>query len=132
MMITNLIKYIDTTFDFTSDTPHYWDNFWQNCDGLGCGSADPDSKSPTLRMYHKILWSKRLPNGEFLDLQKGENSNDYLIWKDFNFGSDSIINVYKAVCDLPSPGSPYTSPIFGIFLGLFCRFSTSPIKFFTF
>lgn len=37
---------IDTTFDFTSDTPHYWDNFWQNCDGLGCGSADPDTKSP--------------------------------------------------------------------------------------
>lgn len=35
---------IDTTFDFTSDTPHYWDNFWQNCDGLGCGSADPDTK----------------------------------------------------------------------------------------
>lgn len=46
---------IDTTFDFTSDTPHYWDNFWQNCDGLGCGSADPDTKSPTLRKYHKIL-----------------------------------------------------------------------------
>ena len=63
--------FIDTTFDFTSDTPHYWDNFWQNCEGLGCGSADPDSKSPTLKNYHKLLWSKRLPNGEFLDLQKG-------------------------------------------------------------
>ncbi|MGN1154431.1 MAG: DUF6994 family protein [Candidatus Gastranaerophilaceae bacterium] len=86
--------FIDTTFDFTSDTPHYWDNFWQNSEGLGCGSSDPDSKSPTLKKYHKLLWSKRLPNGEILDLQEGRNSNDYLIWKDFNFGSDSIINVY--------------------------------------
>ena len=87
-------SFIDTTFDFTSDTPHYWDNVWQNCEGLGCGSTDPDSKSPTLKNYHKLLWSKSLPNGEFLDLQKGETTNDYLIWKDFNFGSDSIINVY--------------------------------------
>ncbi len=87
-------RLIDTSFDFTSDTPYYWENFWQNCDGLGCGSTDPDSKSPKLRKYHKLIWSKRLPNGEFLDLQEGENPNDYLIWKDFNFGSDSIINVY--------------------------------------
>lgn len=87
-------RLIDTSFDFTSDTPHYWENFWQNCDGLGCGSTDPDSKSPKLRKYHKLIWSKRLPNGEFLVLQEGENPNDYLIWKDFNFGSDSIINVY--------------------------------------
>ena len=85
---------IDTTFDFTSNKPHYWDNVWQNCDGLGCGSADPDSKSPTLRNYHKLLWSKRLPNGDFLDLQNGEAQNDNLTWQNFNFGSDSIINVY--------------------------------------
>jgi hypothetical protein len=90
----NLTKYINTTFDFTSDTPHYWDNFWYNCDGLGRGSADPDSKSPTLKKYHQILWSKRLPNGAFLDLQSGKNPNDYLTWNDFNFGSDSIINIY--------------------------------------
>ena len=85
---------IDTTFDFTSDTPLYWDNFWQNCDGLGCGSADPDTKSPTLRKYHKILWSKSLPNGEFLELKEGKTTNEYLRWKDFVFGSDSIINIY--------------------------------------
>lgn len=77
---------IDTTFDFTSDTPHYWDNFWQNCDGLGCGSADPDTKSPTLRKYHKILWSKSLPNGEFLELKEGKTTNEYLRWKDFVLG----------------------------------------------
>ncbi|MFW6020332.1 MAG: DUF6994 family protein, partial [Bacteroidales bacterium] len=26
--------------------------------------GDPDSASPTLRSYHKILWSKSLPNGQ--------------------------------------------------------------------
>jgi len=33
---------IDTTFNFYSDS----------------NNSDPDSKSPTLRKYHKILWSK--------------------------------------------------------------------------
>lgn len=51
-------RLIDTSFDFTSDTPHYWENFWQNCDGLGCGSTDPDSKSPKLRKSHKLLLNK--------------------------------------------------------------------------
>jgi integrase len=39
---------IDTTFDFRSDTPP----------GL-----DPDTYSPTLRRYHRLLWSKPLPSG---------------------------------------------------------------------
>lgn len=38
---------IDTTFDVYSDTP------------IG---RDPDSHSPTLRRYHQMLWSKRLPD----------------------------------------------------------------------
>ena len=25
--------------------------------------GDPDSTSPTLKKYHKILWNKELPNG---------------------------------------------------------------------
>ena len=29
---------------------------------------DPDSYSPTLRKYHKILWSKNLSNGTFFKL----------------------------------------------------------------
>ena len=49
---------IDTNFDFTTDTPKFWDNFWNNNDGFGAGSNDPDKKSPTLRNYHQILWSK--------------------------------------------------------------------------
>lgn len=41
---------IDITFDFRSDTPGY-------------PKRDPDAVSPTLRKYHKILWSKPLPTG---------------------------------------------------------------------
>lgn len=39
---------IDISFDVYSDTPP---------------GKDPDAHSPTLRRYHKILWSKPLPNG---------------------------------------------------------------------
>ncbi len=81
-MITS-IKEIDINFDFTTDTRDYW---------LGIG-ADPDSASPTLQRYQKLLWSKKLPNGETMDLSEGCGSN-YLYWKNFRFGSDSIINMY--------------------------------------
>ena len=40
---------IDITFDFRLDTPK---------------DKDPDSFSPTLRDYHRRLWSKSLPNGK--------------------------------------------------------------------
>lgn len=26
---------IDTTFDFTSDSPHFWDRFWESNSGMG-------------------------------------------------------------------------------------------------
>ena len=85
---------IDVSFDFTSDSPHYWDHFWENNDGLGSGNSDPDSASRTLQRYHQILWSKKLPNGEFMDLHCGYGAN-YLTWKDFRFGSDSIIVSFR-------------------------------------
>ncbi len=44
---------IDTTLDFRSDTPP---------------GKDPDAHSPTLRTYHKLLWSKPLPCGTPFDL----------------------------------------------------------------
>lgn len=44
---------IDTTFDFRSDTPT---------------GRDPDTWSPTLCRYHKLLWGKRLPSGVVFDL----------------------------------------------------------------
>ncbi len=44
---------IDITFDFRSDTPP---------------GKDPDALSPTLREYHKLLWSKPLPSGVAFEL----------------------------------------------------------------
>jgi hypothetical protein len=44
---------IDITFDFRSDTP------------VG---RDPDTYSPTLLRYHRLLWSKPLPSGPPFDL----------------------------------------------------------------
>jgi hypothetical protein len=43
---------IDTSFDFRSDA----------------SGKDPDAYSPTLRKYHKLLWSKPLPSGRLFDL----------------------------------------------------------------
>ncbi|MFN5735818.1 MAG: DUF6994 family protein, partial [Flavobacteriales bacterium] len=39
--------------------------------------GDPDSTSPTLRSYHKLLWSKPLPNGHFFELDN-KKSGTYL------------------------------------------------------
>jgi hypothetical protein len=44
---------IDITFDTYFDTPP---------------GKDPDTDSPTLRRYHKLLWSKPLPNGTVFEL----------------------------------------------------------------
>ena len=44
---------IDINFNVFSDTPE---------------GKDPDSHSPTLRKYHKILWSKPLPDGRMFEL----------------------------------------------------------------
>lgn len=59
---------------------------------------DPDSSSPTLRKYHKILWSKPLSNGKKFELYN--NKNDvYLYHKseigEFFLGSDAITHSYK-------------------------------------
>ena len=85
-----MAKLIDVKFDFTTDSPGYWDGFWDRNDGLDYGGSDPDSTSPTLQMYHKLLWSRELPNGEVMDLKMGTGPY-YLTWKDFRFASDSII-----------------------------------------
>ena len=85
---------IDVSFDFTSDSPNYWNDYWKNNDGLGAGNSDPDSASKTLQKYHQILWSRKLPCGETMNLIRGSGSN-YLTWKDFRFGSDSIIVSFR-------------------------------------
>ena len=85
---------IDVSFDFTSDSPNYWDHYWDNNGGMGSGNSDPDSASKTLQKYHQLLWSKALPNGEYMDLCCGTGPH-YLTWKDFRFGSDSIIVSFR-------------------------------------
>jgi hypothetical protein len=73
---------IDTTFNFYTDA----------------GGGDPDSASPTLRQYHKLLWSKPLPNGHSFDLTD-KISGVYLYHKsiqgEFFLASDAITHSYK-------------------------------------
>jgi len=73
---------IDTTFNVNSDAR----------------GGDPDSTSPTLKKYHKILWSKPLPNGKTFDLYD-DKSGAYLYHKselgEFFLGSDAITHSYR-------------------------------------
>lgn len=68
---------IDTSFDFETDTPP---------------NKDADSYSPTLRRYHRLLWSKPLPSGTVFDLE--EEPNAYLVHRShlgtFYLASDAI------------------------------------------
>lgn len=72
---------IDTTFNVYSDAQ----------------GGDPDSTSPTLRSYHKILWSKSLPNGKTFVLTN--NNGVYLYHNsglgEYFLGSDAITHSYK-------------------------------------
>ena len=73
---------IDTSFNFYTEV----------------SGEDPDKASPTLRKYHKILWSKPLPNGDTFELCDNK-SNAYLYHKsklgEFFLGSDAITHSYK-------------------------------------
>jgi len=70
-------------------------NFNVHSDARG---RDPDSASPTLRKYHKLLWSKPLPNGKPFELYDNK-SGVYLYHRselgEFFLGSDAITHSYK-------------------------------------
>ena len=85
---------IDTSFDFTTDTEGFWDGFWERKNGLGYCGNDPDSCSARLREYHRILWSRELPNGQVMDLKEGYG-NDYLVWDGRRFASDSVTTGFR-------------------------------------
>ena len=74
---------IDITFDFRNDTPR---------------GKDPDSFSPTLRRYHKRLWSKPLPVGANFDLSDS-TSGIYLHHQsavgEFFLSSDTVIPSFR-------------------------------------
>ena len=60
---------------------------------------DPDSYSSTLRNYHKILWSKPLPNGSIFDL---DDKTPMLLHHkselgEFFLSSDSIGHTYSRI-----------------------------------
>ena len=75
---------IDINFNVYSDTPK---------------GKDPDSYSPTLRKYHKNLWSKKLPNGSLFNLD--ETITMRLHHKselgEFILSSDSIAHTYTKI-----------------------------------
>lgn len=72
---------IDTGFDFRRDS----------------GGKDPDSYSPTLRRYHRRLWSKPLPDGTVFDLADNVPGH-YLYHRsnrgEFSLSSDSVIPTF--------------------------------------
>jgi hypothetical protein len=72
---------IDTNFDFHSDA-----------------RGDPDTTSPTLGKYHKILWSEPLPNGKNFELS--DNRRGAYLYRNSELGeffleSDAITHSYK-------------------------------------
>jgi hypothetical protein len=72
---------IDVTFDFRRDTPD---------------RKDPDAYSKTLRLYHKLLWSKRLPCGTLFALEvRGRHLHHHSALGDFSLSSDAAIPTFK-------------------------------------
>ena len=80
--MTDSKSVIDNSFDFRSDA----------------GGRDPDQHSPTLRMYHKVLWSKELPDGHFFELSTDEPGH-YLFHNSsrgqYTLASDGMIPSYR-------------------------------------
>ena len=74
---------IDINFDFRTDTPK---------------GKDPDALSPMLRSYHKLLWSKPLPNGKLFILDDTK-SGVYLHHKsslgEFFLSSDTATHTFS-------------------------------------
>ena len=73
---------IDIHFDVYSDTPK---------------GKDPDSNSPTLRKFHRKLWSKDLPSGKSfdLDLTVPKLLHHKSELGEFILSSDSICHTYS-------------------------------------
>lgn len=74
---------IDINFDFRSDTP---------------SGKDPDSFSPMLRKYHKILWSKQLPNGKQFTLSDsiaGVYLHHHSELGEFSLSSDTATHTFS-------------------------------------
>ena len=79
---------IDVTFNFRTDTPP---------------NRDPDSHSPTLQRYHRVLWSKPLPSGVPFELTV-DTPGTYLRHRselgDFALSSDALIPTFSRAKDM--------------------------------
>ncbi len=74
---------IDINFDFRRDTAE---------------GRDPDTYSKTLRRYHRLLWSKRLPSGELFELDDtapGTYLHHRSAMGEFSLSSDAVIPTFK-------------------------------------
>jgi hypothetical protein len=75
---------IDVDYNFFDDTP---------------AGKDPDSHSPTLRRYHRLLWSKPLPDGRPFELHAGRALSPYLVYQADGtrivLGSDTIATRHR-------------------------------------
>lgn len=62
------------------------------------GGRDPDAHGKTLKLYHKLLWSKSLPKGKYFQLSD-LHPNAYLYHESelgtFYLGSDAITHSYR-------------------------------------
>jgi|SRR5919109_2162218 hypothetical protein len=78
----NQFEGFDPTFDFRTDAT----------------GSDPDSTSPMLKAYHKLLWSKPLPSGEPFDLDDTK-AGAYLHHQssrgEFRLSSDSVMQTWS-------------------------------------
>lgn len=78
--INAMCSEIDITFDFRADTPP---------------DKDPDTFSDTLRRYHKLLWSKPLPNGVEFNLEFSKLSAPFYLESsaphDVVLSSDAVV-----------------------------------------
>lgn len=81
-MMDETVSSIDISFDVHTDTP---------------AGKDPDTFSPTLRRYHKTLWSKPLPNGAHfeLDLTVPKYLHHKSAFGEFVLASDAIGHTYS-------------------------------------
>ena len=74
-------KLVNIEYDFRTDS----------------NGGDVDKYSATLRKYHKILWSKNLPNGNIFLLDDSKY-DVYLYYKtepkEYFLSSDSIVHTY--------------------------------------
>ena len=77
-----MVEKFDIHFNVYSDTPP---------------GKDPDAHSPTLKKYHKILWSKNLPNGQtfHLDDDRPGGLHHKSNLGEFLLSSDSIAHTYS-------------------------------------